>query len=134
MKKYKVKVDGEVFEVSIEEMNSGNNSTTQQQQVETKVEKVEKEDNVGESTTQTSAAPVNDPDVEGEEVVAALPGTITSIEVSKGDQVSEGDVLFIHEAMKMENEITTPVSGTVEAITVKEGQDVDTDDVLAVIG
>ena len=130
MKKYKVNVDGEEFEVAIEEIDANNET-----KVETSVEKVnqKQEDTTGgASSTKTTAEPVAE-DVEGEKVAAALPGTITSIEVSEGDSVSEGDVLFIHEAMKMENEITTPVSGTVKSIVISEGSEVDTDDVLAVI-
>ena len=124
MKKYRVNVNGEEFEVSIEEVNAGETKT----KLETKVEK---------TTPETKATPVNKndtEDIQGEEIAAALPGTITSIEINVGDSVSEGDVLFIHEAMKMENEITTPVSGTVKAIKVSEGENVDTDQVLAVIG
>jgi biotin carboxyl carrier protein len=130
MKKYKVNVNGEEFDVAIEEIKTGDNT-----KLETSVEKVSENINENEQTTskKTTATPVGK-DVEGEEVAAALPGTITSVEVSEGDTVAEGDVLFIHEAMKMENEITTPVSGTVKSIIVTEGTEVDTDEVLAVIG
>jgi len=43
-------------------------------------------------------------------------------------------VLFILEAMKMENDIVSPADGTVKQILVSKGSTVSTDDVLAVIG
>ncbi|MBO4339413.1 MAG: biotin/lipoyl-binding protein [Clostridia bacterium] len=70
---------------------------------------------------------------DGEKVVSPMPGTILSVNVSEGDTVKTGDVLFILEAMKMENEIISPVNGTVSQILVSKGGTVETDAVLAVI-
>ncbi len=58
--------------------------------------------------------------VEGE-VLSNLPGTIISMAVKEGEQVKEGQLLLIHEAMKMYNRIVSPVSGVVKKIHVKEG-------------
>ncbi|MCH5191898.1 MAG: biotin/lipoyl-binding protein [Oscillospiraceae bacterium] len=71
---------------------------------------------------------------EGTKVAAPMPGTILSVNISQGQAVKEGDVLFILEAMKMENEIVAPCAGTVSQVIVSKGSTVATDEVLAVIG
>ncbi len=69
----------------------------------------------------------------GEKVAAPMPGNILAVNCSVGQTVKEGDVLFVLEAMKMENEIVAPVSGTVKQVLVTKGAVVETDAVLAVI-
>ena len=71
---------------------------------------------------------------DGTKVIAPMPGTILSVNVSNGQSVNEGDVLFILEAMKMENEIVAPCAGTVKQVIATKGASVATDEVLAVIG
>ena len=61
---------------------------------------------------------------EGQEIKAALPGVVLRIEVSEGDEVAEGDVLLVIEAMKMETEIKSPASGKVISINVSQGDQV----------
>lgn len=72
--------------------------------------------------------------VEGTNAVCPMPGTILDVKASVGQAVKAGDVLFILEAMKMENDIVSPADGTVKQILVSKGSTVSTDDVLAVIG
>lgn len=62
----------------------------------------------------------------GETVAAPMPGTILDIRCSVGQQVNAGDVLFILEAMKMENEICAPRAGTIGSICVQKGASVAT--------
>ncbi|HHU77496.1 MAG TPA: biotin/lipoyl-binding protein [Clostridiales bacterium] len=82
---------------------------------------------------QAPAAPaVSAAAVNGEPVKAPMPGTILDIKVSSGQTVKTGDVLFILEAMKMENEIMAPVDGVVQVVAAK-GSSVNTGDVLASI-
>ena len=71
---------------------------------------------------------------EGKEVKAALPGNVLRIEVSQGEEVSEGDVLLVIEAMKMETEIKSPFSGTIQSIEVSQGDTVKNGQTLVVIG
>lgn len=52
---------------------------------------------------------------------APLAGTIFKVEVKAGDQVAEGDVIIILEAMKMETEVRAARAGVVGDIYVKEG-------------
>ena len=70
---------------------------------------------------------------DGGKVTAPMPGNILNVNVSAGQAVKKGDVMFILEAMKMENEIVAPEDGTVKQILAQKGATVDTDEVLAVI-
>ena len=70
---------------------------------------------------------------EGEAVVAPLGGNIFKVHVSPGDQVEEGDVLIILEAMKMETEVRAPKAGTVGEVFIKVGDAVSPDDEMLTI-
>ncbi len=80
-----------------------------------------------------SPAPAAPAAVSGTAVTSPMPGNILKILVSQGQQVKEGEVLIILEAMKMENEIVAPANGTVAQILVDKGATVETGTVLAVI-
>jgi biotin carboxyl carrier protein len=56
---------------------------------------------------------------------APMPGLVSVIKVSKGDQVEKGTPLLVLEAMKMENVITAPQEAVVKSILVKVGQAVE---------
>ena len=66
-------------------------------------------------------------------VSANIPGKVVTVEVSLGDEVTEGQVVMILEAMKMQNEIQAPVSGTVTEIHCEEGQSIEANVPLLVI-
>ena len=68
-----------------------------------------------------AAAPAPATPTGGETVAAPMPGTILDIRCSAGQQVQAGDILFILEAMKMENEICAPHAGTIGSICVQKG-------------
>ncbi|MCX9597612.1 sodium-extruding oxaloacetate decarboxylase subunit alpha [Vibrio cholerae] len=70
---------------------------------------------------------------EGENLAAPLSGNIWKIHASAGDEVAEGDVLLILEAMKMETEIRAPRAGVISAIEVNEGDAVQVGDALLVL-
>lgn len=66
-------------------------------------------------------------------VAAPMPGTILQVAVTAGQQVREGQLLCVLEAMKMENEILAPHAGTVSQILTAKGAGVDTGDALVVL-
>lgn len=69
----------------------------------------------------------------GEPMNAPLAGNIWKVNVAPGQQVNEGDVVIILEAMKMETEVRAAKSGTVGAVSVKEGDSVQVGDTLLTI-
>ena len=115
MKNYRVIVNGTTYEVALEEIDPAqvNNAPAQAP--------------VASSAPAATApeAPVQAP-AGGEAVTAPMPGTILSVNVTAGKAVKAGEVMFILEAMKMENEIVAPCDGTVGQVNVSNGQSVDT--------
>ena len=80
-----------------------------------------------------AAAPAPAAVAAGDAVKSPMPGNILKILVTQGQQVKDGDVLIILEAMKMENEIVATKSGSVAQILVTKGQVVETGSPLIVI-
>jgi oxaloacetate decarboxylase alpha subunit len=74
------------------------------------------------------------PATAGTEIRAPLAGSIIDILVSVGQQVNDGDPVFIVEAMKMETEIRASTSGTVQSIAVNKGDAIAHDQHLMTIG
>ncbi len=64
-------------------------------------------------------------------VVSSIQGALVSVKATPGQEVEAGAVLFIIEAMKMENEITAPHSGTLAEVRAQVGQVVEAGAVLA---
>lgn len=73
------------------------------------------------------------PVAQGASVNAPLAGNIWKIEVSAGQRVEEGDLLFVLEAMKMENEVIADRAGVIAEIKVKQGEAVAVDQPLLVL-
>lgn len=103
-KKYKVTLNGEVYEVEIEEI-------------------------INDEITVQEPITINNNDI-----LAPMAGKIVNILVNKGDKVKKGDKLLILEALKMENEITSPTNGEIIAIKVTKGDTVLEKTVLISIG
>ena len=63
-------------------------------------------------------------------IFAEMQGTIMETMTKLGKKVKKGDSLFVLEAMKMENVITSPIDGVVKVYNVKKGQAVKKGDLL----
>jgi pyruvate carboxylase subunit B len=57
-------------------------------------------------------------------VKSFIPGNIKRIFYKVNDRVNEGEIILIHEAMKMENEIRAPKSGVIKTMCVREGDNI----------
>ena len=68
-----------------------------------------------------------------EAVVSPMQGTVLAVEVADGDEVSEGQVICVVEAMKMENEITAHRRGHVTGLSVSPGEPVKTGQVICIV-
>ena len=112
MKKYRVNVNGTVYEVELEEITGAAPA----------------------AAAPAAPAPVAAAPAGGEKICSPMPGTILSVNVSNGSAVKKGDVLMILEAMKMENEIMAPCDGTVTSVSVTKGAAVESGALLCTIG
>lgn len=79
------------------------------------------------------AAPTMPTAPAGEDIMAPMPGAILDVRCQVGKTVKAGDVLFILEAMKMENEICASRDGTITAVCVNKGSTVETGTTLCTI-
>ncbi len=68
-----------------------------------------------------------------EDLTSPLQGTVLRVAVEQGAEVSEGDLICVIEAMKMENEITAHGSGKVTELPISDGSSVNVGDLLAKI-
>ncbi|AZV57472.1 biotin/lipoyl-containing protein [Clostridium sp. AWRP] len=92
-------------------------------------EKVEARDDVR-KTSDSLKVDQNKASVE-DTIKAPIPGVVVDIKVQEGASVKKGDILFIVEAMKMENEIMSPRDAVVSRIMVSRDKSVELGDVLA---
>ena len=81
-------------------------------------------------TSAAAPAAAGAPVAGGEPVLAPLAGNIFRVLVKPGQQVQEGTVIIILEAMKMETEISAPKAGVIGEINVKDGDSVTVGDTL----
>jgi oxaloacetate decarboxylase alpha subunit len=70
----------------------------------------------------------------GEPLGAPLAGTVVEVKIESGESVSEGDVVIILEAMKMETEVRAPKDATVTDVHVRKGDSVTVGDPLVDLG
>lgn len=75
----------------------------------------------------------SEPRSEGYDISAPLSGSVHKLMVSEGDEVADGDVLMVLEAMKMETEIRSNRAGVVQTMHVDEGESVNAGDVLVTL-
>jgi propionyl-CoA carboxylase alpha chain len=75
--------------------------------------------------------PVKPPADTSRQVLSPMPGLVVTAEVNAGDEVTEGQVLFVIEAMKMQNIIRAERDGRLESVAAKSGDSVAADEILA---
>ena len=110
MKKFNITVNGQAYEVEVEEVGGAVSAAPAPK--------------AAAAAVPAGAATVSAP----------MPGKIMSVAVKPGDAVKRGQVLLILEAMKMQNEIMAPGDGKVADVRVAAGQSVNTGDVMVVLG
>jgi biotin carboxyl carrier protein len=128
LRRFRVVVNGLAYEVEVEELG-GEVATTAARPAPREVPPPPVETVVPPIAAQPRAPAAAD----GVEVSAPLPGTVLAVKVAEGQEVDEGQVLIILEAMKMENEIMAPQPGRVVRVAVERGQAVNVGDVLVVL-
>ncbi|NLC12322.1 MAG: biotin/lipoyl-binding protein [Firmicutes bacterium] len=135
MRKFKVTVNGQSYEVLIEEINEKEMGGASASVSANTPQEVVRSEAVPAAPVQEKPQPQSSPasPAGGTEVTAPMPGSVLEVKVQPGQQVKEGDVLLILEAMKMENEITAPCSGSVSQVNVTKGGTVNTGDIMVVI-
>ena len=127
MKKRKVKVDGEEYEVELEKHNGLWNVT-----IEGKSFNIEIEGSSVGDTSVSKRKRANRGKKSGT-ISSTIPGKIVSISAKEGQMVSEGDVVMILEAMKMQNEIQAPISGRIVELNCSPGETIEANAPLIVI-
>lgn len=127
MKKFQVTVNGNIYEVDVEELQAGQ-TVSAPAAAPAPVAAPKK-------AAAPAAAPkkVSSGSVGATKVTAPMPGKIVDVKVSEGQNVKEGDVVVVLEAMKMENEIVAPKDGTIATVNVSKGASVDAAELLVSI-
>ncbi len=152
MKQYSYNIDGARYDVAIEDLRD-NTAKVNVNGVQFNVEILSSSLSEGDLPESVAAAPQTTPAPaaqtapapepqpaaasgtgEGTPVKAPLPGVVTAIKVTMGQQVKKGDTVAVLEAMKMENNIAAECDGKVTGIAVNAGASVLEGTVLVTIG
>ncbi len=145
VRRFKVKVNDEVFEVEVEELRG--DTVIQERPVPSTSKAPIPSTNVQarpvavpRARTPVPPAPRTDarpapaagpkPAGDGNTVLAPIPGVVSEVKVAPGRSVKRGEVLILLEAMKMQNEILAPHDAVVEEVLVNQGTSVQTGDAL----
>ncbi len=120
MKNYTITVNGNVYDVTVEEGASTGAPAAAAPKAAPKP---------APKAAPKAAAPAG---AQGAVAVSApMPGKILAVKASAGQAVKKGDVIMVLEAMKMENDIVAPQDGTIAAINVAVGDSVEPGAALA---
>lgn len=139
MKNYTITVNGNVYEVTVEEGFTGKASAPAARPAApapAPAAPAPAPAPVAPAPAPAPAAPAPTPAapaVGSITVSAPMPGKILGVKTSVGAAVKKGQVILILEAMKMENEIVAPEDGTVASVNVSVGEMVEPGATLATL-
>lgn len=119
MKNYTITVNGNVYNVTVEEGTTAGVSVPVQSVASAP------------AAPKKAAAPASAGTQGSVQITAPMPGKILGVKAKVGDSVTKGQVVAILEAMKMENEIVAPQDGTIASIDVNEGASVEAGNIIA---
>jgi len=129
MRSFKVIVNGNEYEVGVEELKGGAVAASAPVAAPTSHAPAPQ---APPAASKPSASPPKSGG-DGETITAQMPGTIVDILVTVGDSVTRGQSLLVLEAMKMANQVVAHQDGTVAEIAVGAGDLVNAGDVLVVL-
>jgi biotin carboxyl carrier protein len=139
MRKFVVNVNGNRYEVEVEEVPTGVQPATPVIYSATPVARPQEAPTPKPAAASAPApaptpAPAPKTEPSGQmgsvKITAPMPGIILDIRVKQGESVSKGAVIAILEAMKMENEILSPQDAVISSINVSKGQQVNSGDII----
>lgn len=130
MRKFNITVNGNSYEVDVEEIGG----VSAPAPVARPVAPAARPAAAPVAAPKPAAQPASPVPAGASTITAPMPGTVLDIKVKAGDSVSDGQVLLILEAMKMENEIMAPGAGKVVSVNTSNGASVNAGDVLIVLG
>ena len=139
MKKFKITVNGQAYEVEVEEIGGAAPAPAV---VPTPAAPAQAPQPAAPAAPAAAPAPAAaapspaamEPIPDGAVVIKApMPGKISALKAEAGQAVKRGDVLLVLEAMKMQNDITATAEGKLHSLRVNVGDNVKTGDALAVI-
>ncbi len=110
MKNYTITVNGNVYDVTVEEGAAGSTPVA------------------APKAAPKAAAPAGAGAVK---ITAPMPGKIVAVKANAGAAVKKGQVILVLEAMKMENDVVAPQDGTLASVDVATGASVEAGSVLA---
>ena len=125
--KRRVTVDGEEFEVEVEREGDAGRVVVGGKEYSIQV------DGGTHSETGRGSAGRSSGRMRSGTISSPIPGKVVTMHVAVGDQVEEGEVLLILEAMKMQNEIQAPIQGTVSEVNCESGDSVEANVPLVII-
>lgn len=121
MKNYTITVNGNVYDVTVEE--GASNGAPAAPKTAAPAPKA----------APKAAAPKASGTAGSVKINAPMPGKIVAVKANVGDKVTKGQVVFVLEAMKMENDIVAPQDGTVASINASVGSSVESGETLGTL-
>lgn len=118
MKNYTITVNGNVYDVTVEEGASTGAVSAPA---------------APKAAPKAAAKPAATGTAGSVKINAPMPGKIVDVKVKVGDAVKKGQTVLVLEAMKMENDIVAPEDGTVASINAAVGSTVEAGETIATL-